>query len=110
MPEMTHLFSSKKKRFYLWVSVKVLVFLNEKHTFLAFQLYKTLQKITLRFNNLTTSTVMNAKRLVFVICVEAIMCLSLYNLHECTVLLNVYVLHEKFPCRNQPGKLVRSFW
>ena len=39
---------------------------------------------TLRLNNLTTGTVMNAKILVIVICVEAIIYLLLYNLHHCT--------------------------
>ena len=38
----------------------------------------------LRLNNLKTKTVMNAKISAFVICVEAIIYLSLYNLHGCT--------------------------
>ena len=36
-----------------------------------------------RLNNLTTRAAMNAKVLVFVICVEAIIYLLLYNLHDC---------------------------
>ena len=35
-------------------------------------------------NNLKTKTAMNAKISVFVICVEAIIYLLLYNLHDCT--------------------------
>ena len=40
---------------------------------------------TLRFNNLKTRTAMNEKISVFAICVEAIIYLLLYNLHDCTV-------------------------
>ena len=39
---------------------------------------------TLRLNNFKIKTAMNAKVLVFVICVEAIIYLLLYNLHDCT--------------------------
>ena len=39
---------------------------------------------TLRLNNLKTRTAKNAKISVFVICVEAIIYLLLYNLHDCT--------------------------
>ena len=39
---------------------------------------------TLRLNNLKTRTDMNAKISVLVICVEAIIYLLLYNLHDCT--------------------------
>ena len=35
-------------------------------------------------NNLKTRTAMNAKISVFVYCVEAIIYLLLYNLHDCT--------------------------
>ena len=38
----------------------------------------------LRLNNLKTRTAINAKILVFAICVEAIMYLVLHNLHDCT--------------------------
>ena len=37
----------------------------------------------LRLNNLKTKTAIDAKILVFVICVEAIIYLLLYNLHDC---------------------------
>ena len=37
---------------------------------------------TLRLNNLKTRRAMNAKILVFLICVEAIMYFLLYNLHD----------------------------
>ena len=39
---------------------------------------------TLRLNNLKTRTAMNAKISEFVICVETIIYLLLYNLHDCT--------------------------
>ena len=39
---------------------------------------------TLRLNNLKTRTTLNVKISVFVICVEAIIHLLLYNLHDCT--------------------------
>ena len=45
---------------------------------------------TLRVNNLKTRTAMNAQNSVFVICVEAIICLLLYNLHNCTFKNNIY--------------------
>ena len=38
----------------------------------------------LRLNNLKIRTTTNAKYSLFVICVEAIIYLSLYNLHDCT--------------------------
>ena len=40
---------------------------------------------TLRLNNLKTKTVMNSEISVFVICVEAIIYLLLYNLHDSTL-------------------------
>ena len=39
---------------------------------------------TVRLNNLKSRTAINAKISVFVICVEAIIYLLLYNLHDCT--------------------------
>ena len=41
-------------------------------------------KKTLRHNHLKHRTAMNAQSPVFVICVQAIMYLLLYNLHVCT--------------------------
>ena len=41
-------------------------------------------KKTLRLNNLKTRPATNAKISVFVICVEAIIYLLSYNLHDCT--------------------------
>ena len=40
---------------------------------------------TLRLNNLKTRTVINTKTSVFVICVEVIIYLLLYNFHACTL-------------------------
>ena len=40
---------------------------------------------TLRLNNSKTRKAMNAKISVFVVCVEAIIYLLLYNLHGCTL-------------------------
>ena len=39
---------------------------------------------TLRLNNVKTRAAMNAKILVFAVCVEAIIYLLLYNLQDCT--------------------------
>ena len=47
---------------------------------IAFSVYKQ----TLRLNNVKTRANMNAKFLAFDICVEAILCMLLYNLHDCT--------------------------
>ena len=41
-------------------------------------------QLALRHNNLKTRTAMNAKISVFVFCIEAIIYLLLYNLHDCT--------------------------
>ena len=39
---------------------------------------------TLRFNNLKTRAAMNAKTSLFICCVEPIIYLLLFNLHDCT--------------------------
>ena len=56
-------------------------------------LLERLQKIfsykSLRLRNLKTRTAMNANILVFVICVEGIMYLLLYNLDGCTLSFNL---------------------
>ena len=46
---------------------------------IVFSVYKTL-----RLNNVKTRSAINAKISVFVICVEAIIYLLLYNLYDCT--------------------------
>ena len=52
---------------------------------------------TLRLNNLKTTTAMNAKISVFVICVEAIIYLLLYNLHGCTFKIPLQIkCHSEF--------------
>ena len=48
---------------------------------------------TLRPNNLKTRTAVNAKVSVFVICVEAIVYLLLYNFHDCT--FNIFYLSHQ---------------
>ena len=49
---------------------------------------------TLRLNNLKIRTAMNAKLLVFVICVEAVKNLLLCNLNDCTFkLFGKYLLN-----------------
>ena len=40
---------------------------------------------TIRFNNLQTRTAMNVKIMAFVICVEVIIYLLLYSLHDCAI-------------------------
>ena len=47
--------------------------------------YKEFISKYLQLNNLKIRIAMNAKISVFVICVEAIMYLLLYNLHDCTL-------------------------
>ena len=49
----------------------------------------------LRLNNLKTRTAINAKILVFAICVEAIMYLVLHNLHDCTFNCNNTLINLK---------------
>ena len=49
----------------------------------AFSIFSVYKK-TLRLNKLKTRTAMNAKILVFVICVKVIIYLLLSNLHDCT--------------------------
>ena len=44
----------------------------------------------LRLNNLKTRIAVNAKISVFVICVEAIIYLLLYDLHDCTINCKIY--------------------
>ena len=50
---------------------------------------------TLRLNNLKTRTTVNAKISVFVICLEAIIYLLLFNLHNCTFnAIRKYYVHS----------------
>ena len=49
---------------------------------------------TLRLNNLKTGRAMNVTISVFVICIEAIICWLLYNLHDCT--FNVFMSVRSF--------------
>ena len=51
---------------------------------------------TLRLNNLKTRIAMNTTISVFAICVEAIICWLLYNLHDCT--FNVFMSVRPFRC------------
>ena len=55
-----------------------------KTYFLVVSIAFHVDKQNLRLNNLKTRTAMNAKILVFVVCVEAIIYLLLCNLHNCT--------------------------
>ena len=61
--------------------VKFAVFFKSRPFFNLFLLF--INK-ALRFINLKTRTAINAKISVFLICVEAIIYLLLYNLHDCT--------------------------
>ena len=68
-----------------------------------------------RLNNLKTTTAMNAKMLVFAICVEEILCLLLSNLHDCTFNLNHVnrntdiKLQKNYSAQNSVSKLCLSF-
>ena len=53
---------------------------------------------TLQLNNLKTRTAMNTKFSVFVICIETIIYLLLYNLHDCT--FNVNTEYSFVSCNN----------
>ena len=52
--------------------------------FLTVSIVFSVYKQTLRLNNLKTRTAMNTRISVFIICVEAIIYLLLYDLHDCT--------------------------
>ena len=60
-------------------------YLKKLPTFQRFPLSFLFVNKILWFNNLKTRTAMEAKMLVFVICVEAILYFILYNLHDCTI-------------------------
>ena len=64
--------------------VKFAVFLNSSLLFNSFYCLFLFIKKTLWLNNVKTRTAMNAKISVFLICVEVIIYLPLYNLHDCT--------------------------
>ena len=64
--------------------VKFAIFLKSSLLFNCFYCLFLFTNKTLRLNNLKTRTPMNVKIPVFVICVEAIIYLLLYNLHDCT--------------------------
>ena len=72
------------KEFCSNLPVKIAIFLKIAYFLtvsIVFSVYK--QTFTV-LNNLKTRAAMNAKISVFVICVEAITYLLLYNLHDCT--------------------------
>ena len=59
--------------------------------FMVFSVYSK----TLRLNNLKTRTAMNAKISIFVLCVEAIIYLLLYSLHDCNFkVVTLFMLKE----------------
>ena len=66
---------------------------------------------TLRLNNLKTTTVINAKISVFIICVKAVIYLLLYDLHNCTFNSDMHEIflqhyHMKEVLRNPPKKTI----
>ena len=68
-----------------WFTRKICNFLKKQPTFKQLILSFLFLNKTLRLNNLKTRTAMNAEISVFDICVEAIIYLLLYNLHDCTL-------------------------
>ena len=56
---------------------------------------------TVRLINLKTRTAMNAKMSVAVTCVEAMICLLLYNLHDCTFkyCIKILLCVQNLACR-----------
>ena len=63
---------------------EICYFLKKYRTFNSFYCFFLFISKTLRLSNLKNRTAMNVKVSVFVICVEAIIYLLLYNLHDCT--------------------------
>ena len=64
--------------------MKSAIFLKSTLLFNSFYCHFYFINKTLRRNNLKTRTTMNAKISLFVICIEAIIYLLLYDLHDCT--------------------------
>ena len=63
---------------------EICYFLKKQPTFKQFLLSFLFINKNVRLNNLKTRTAMNAKTSIFVICVETIIYLLLYNVHDCT--------------------------
>ena len=63
---------------------EICYFLKKQPTFQQFLLSFLLINKTLQFDNLNTRIAMNAKISVSIICIEAIIYLLLFNLHDCT--------------------------
>ena len=104
--------------------MKFAIFLK---SILLFNSFCCLLNKTLRLNNLKTRPAMNEKISVFVFCVEAIIYLLLYNLHDCTfkvkkfnmvsaVYLVIHVPLQKsvnismIECRCPPWNLFTNFF
>ena len=64
--------------------MKFATFLKKVTYFLTASIVFSAYKQTLRLNKFKTITTMNTNFSVFVICVDAIICLLIYNLHDCT--------------------------
>ena len=75
---------------YLWN----LQFLKNLAYFLTVSIVFSVYKQNLWLNNLKARTAINAKISVFVICVKAIICLLLYNLHDSTFKRETYLKVE----------------
>ena len=88
--------------------MKFAIFLKSILLFNSFYCLFCFTKKPLRLNNLKTRTAMNAKVLVFVVCVEAITYLLLYNLHDCTFKswFKTFNSKQKMQKAQKDGKLV----
>ena len=67
------------------MQIGICYFLKKKPAFEQFLLSLLFINKSLRISNLKTRTAMNVKISAFVICVEVIIYLLLYNLHDCTL-------------------------
>ena len=73
----------------------VAIFLKSSLLFNSFYCLLLFINKTWRLNNLNTRTAMNAKISRFVICVEEIIYLLLYSLHDCIFNLTIILSYEK---------------
>ena len=90
-----------------YLTLKFAIFLKCALLFNSFHCLFPFVKKTLRLNNFKTRTDMNAKTSVFVICIEAIIHLLLYNWHDCTFKV-VSLISVTKSYNNQQKKLTTS--
>ena len=85
------------------LSMKFAIFLKSSLLFNSFYCLFLFINKNLRLDNLKTAAAMNAKMSVFFVCVEVIIYLLLYNLHDCT--FNSYTYHQCSSLQKQPPEV-----